>query len=314
MTTLRNRAMHGAAWALSSVTVVTVCLAIYALVDDKRLAALYAGAFALLDLVKYLLWPTARDEAASGRRWSAFALFSAATVLAIGSGLATAERFTSAALARAAQQQAHEQRLIALDTARRDARRELESLDSAEAATRTEADALRARGIASPATALQTAELARIDARRSEARARLDAATREQTDLQAQPAAIAPSAGLAPLLGIGLALALEIIPALLLTIVRSTPPALPAAQDTSAPDATEETSESTNLSFAETCRRMAAAANNLRMNFIPADQRPPHRNPPPSGPAPNPSAGTPSPDPRRRSVPHRAAPTPAIAT
>lgn len=313
MTTLRHRAMHGAAWALSSVTVVTVCLAIYALVDDKRLAALYAGAFALLDLVKYLLWPTARDEAASGRRWSAFALFSAATVLAIGSGLATAERFTSAALARAAQQQAHEQRLTALDTARSDARRELESLNSAEAATRVEADALRARGIASPATALQTAELARIDARRSEARARLDAATREQTDLQAQPTAIAPSAGLAPLLGIGLALALEIIPALLLTIVRAAPPAAASTQAMPAAVTAEEPATAPLQVFVDglaTLDQRLAGKLSRRTGV----QRPPFRNPPPSGPAPNPSAGTPSPDLRRRSVPHRAAPTPAIAT
>lgn len=314
MTTLRHRVMHGAAWALSSVTVVTVCLAIYALVDDKRLAVLYAAAFAVLDLVKYLLWPTARDEAASGRRWSAFALFSAATVLAIGSGLATAERFTSAALARSAQQQAHEQRLAALHTARSDARRELESLDSAEAATRAEADALRARGIASPATALQTAELARIDARRSEARSRLDAATREQTDLQAQPAAIAPRADLAPLLGIGLALALEIIPALLLTIVRSAPPAVASAQAKPAAAATPKEPATDRLQafmgeLATLDQRLAA-----KIARWTGAHHPQLHNPPPSGPAPDPSAGTPSTAPRQRSVPRRAEPTPAIAT
>lgn len=320
--TIRHHALQGAAWALSSVTVVTVCLAVYALVDDKRLALLYAGAFAVLDLVKYLLWPTAREAVTSGRRWSAAALLGAASVLAIGSGLATAERFTSALQARTAQQQAHDQRHADLLATRAAAERELTQLDSEAEAVRSEANALRARDIATPALALENAGMARIDAQRSAARERLDSTNRELAELQAQALPVALPAELAPLLGIGLALALEIIPALLLTIARPAPAAQPTAQ-TNHTDSTQETTEQDaeplSLPFAETCRRMADAARNMQITFRPSaheGQRPPHRNPPPSGPAPNDSAGTSSPPPttRRRPVPLRAHPTPAIAT
>lgn len=323
MTTLRHHALQGAAWALSSVTVVTVCLAVYALVDDKRLALLYAGAFAVLDLVKYLLWPTAREAVSSGRRWSAAALLGAASVLAIGSGLATAERFTSALQARTAQQQAHDQRHADLLATRAATERELTQLDSEAGAVRSEANALRARDIATPALALESTGLARIDAQRSAARERLDSTNRELAELQAQALPVALPAELAPLLGIGLALALEIIPALLLTIARPAPVAaqqLAAAQHTAphaeptAPARTEQLAAEDSPAPATLVTLDQRLAAKLARRS--GDQRPPHRNPPPSGPAPNDSAGTSSPPPntRRRPVPLRAHPKPAIAT
>lgn len=328
MTTLRHHALQGAAWALSSVTVVTVCLAVYALVDDKRLALLYAGAFAVLDLVKYLLWPTAREAVTNGRRRNAAVLIGAASVLAIGSGLATAERFTSALQARTAQQQAHDQRHADLLATRAATERELTQLDSEAGAVRSEANALRARDIATPALALESTGLARIDAQRSAARERLDSTNRELAELQAQALPVALPAELAPLLGIGLALALEIIPALLLTIARPAPaaaqqlaaaqPAAPHAEPAAPADAPARTeqpaAEDSPAPVALVTLDQRLAAKLARRS---GDQRPPHRNPPPpSGPAPNDSAGTSSPPPttRRRPVPLRAHPTPAIAT
>lgn len=327
MTTLRHHALQGAAWALSSVTVVTVCLAVYALVDDKRLALLYAGAFAVLDLVKYLLWPTAREAVTSGRRWSAAALLGAASVLAIGSGLATAERFTSALQARIAQQQAHDQRHADLLATRAATERELTQLDSEAGAVRSEANALRARDIATPALALENAGMARIDAQRRAARERLDSTNHELAELQAQALPVALPAELAPLLGIGLALALEIIPALLLTIAR---PAPAAAQQLTAAQPAAPHAEPAAPADAPACTEQPAAAASpapatlvtldqrlaAKIERRSGDQRPPHRNPPPSGPAPNDSTGTSSPPPttRRRPVPLRAHPTPAIAT
>lgn len=325
--TIRHHALQGAAWALSSVTVVTVCLAVYALVDDKRLALLYAGAFAVLDLVKYLLWPTAREAVTSGRRWSAAALLGAASVLAIGSGLATAERFTSALQARTAQQQAHDQRHADLLATRAATERELTQLVAEAEAVRSEANALRARDIATPALALENAGMARIDAQRSAARERLDSTNRELAELQAQALPVALPAELAPLLGIGLALALEIIPALLLTIARPAPAA--AQQLTAAQPAAPHAEPVAPADVPAHTEQPAAAASPAPATLVTldqrlaaklarrsGDQRPPHRNPPPSGPAPNDSAGTSSPPPntRRRPVPLRAHPTPAIAT
>lgn len=342
MTTLRHHALQGAAWALSSVTVVTVCLAVYALVDNKRLALLYAGAFAVLDLVKYLLWPTAREAVTSGRRWSAAALLGAASVLAIGSGLATAERFTSALQARTAQQQAHDQRHADLLATRAAAERELTQLDSEAEAVRSEANALRARDIATPALALENAGMARIDAQRSAARERLDSTNRELAELQAQALPVALPADLTPLLGIGLALALEIIPALLLTLARPAPasaaqaqaatlaeaspahtaPAEPAEAEGTAPAPTAAAAQhpaparkfgNTEFPSQDTPLPQRIAALIARST---GDQRPPYRNPSTSGPAPdNPvSSITPSPSPRRRPVPLRTHLTPATAT
>lgn len=343
MTTLRHHALQGAAWALSSVTVVTVCLAVYALVDDKRLALLYAGAFAVLDLVKYLLWPTAREAVTSGRRWSAAALLGAASVLAIGSGLATAERFTSALQARTAQQQAHDQRHADLLATRAAAERELTQLDSEAEAVRSEANALRARDIATPALALENAGLARIDAQRSAARERLDSTNRELAELQAQALPVALPADLTPLLGIGLALALEIIPALLLTLARpapataaqthaaplteTTPARAPAAEPAEAeatapaapaPTAAQHPAQAGKFGNAEFPRpdtplpqRIAALiARNT------GDQRPPYRHPSTSGPVPDDpvNSTTPSPGSRRRPVPLHPRLTPATAT
>ncbi len=338
MTTLRHHALQGAAWALSSLTVVTICLAVYALVDDKRLALLYAAAFAVLDLVKYLLWPTAREAVTSGRRWSAAALLGAASVLAIGSGLATAERFTSALQARTAQQQAHDQRHADLLATRAAAERELTQLVAEAEAVRSEANALRARDIATPALALENAGMARIDAQRSAARERLDSTNRELAELQAQALPVALPAELAPLLGIGLALALEIIPALLLTIARPAPAAAqgqavapteatlahasagePTVADTTplhaptvdSPPAVEPHAPTAPNPETPLPQRIAALIARSTGN-----QRPPHRSPPPSGPAPNDNAETGSPplNPRRRPVPLRAHLTPAIAT
>ncbi|CAD5377114.1 membrane hypothetical protein [Pseudomonas sp. OF001] len=309
----RPTVMIGFAWALSSVTVVTISLAVYELVDDKRMALLYAGAFAVADLVKYMLWPTAREYFDGGRRASAVAMAVAASILAVFSGLATAERFTSDLGARAAQHQAHQQQFAVAELARSVAQQDLARLDAEAAAVSTEAAALRSRDFARAALNLTTTSDARIDALRADARNRLDTAARDLAELQAQPLPVAAPADLVPLLGLGLALVLEILPALLLTIVRTTPPAnpvVPANQAASAPETAEQDDEPLPLTFAESCRRMAATARNLRGAH--ADQQPPHRNPPPSGPAPNPSAVAPLP--RRQPHPRRAHLTPAIAT
>lgn len=227
---ITQRALIGAAWALSSVTAVTVAIAIYALIDDKRHAALFAGAFVLLDLVKYALWPTARDTIAAGRRIAGLAMMACAIALAGVSAWATADLLTSSFTARSTQHQAHQQRIADLGAVRAAEAQALDQLAAEAAATRTQADALRARGMATPALNLETAALARIDARRAEARERMEHGTSELATLRAQPVPAAMSADLALLLGLGFALALEIVPALLLTALRLQPEPTPATE------------------------------------------------------------------------------------
>lgn len=290
---IRQSLMLGAAWALSSVTLVTIWLAVYAMVDDKEMALLYAGAFAVADLVKYLLWPTAREYFDAGRRAGAAALAVAATVLAVFSGLATAERFTSDLEKRAALHQAHRQHLDAAQLSLSLARQDLARLDVESARANAAADALRGRGMATPALNLATASDARIDKQRDEARARLENAASQLAELQAQPLPVALPADLAPRLGLGLALVLEVLPALLLIVVRSQPK----------PAVTKENAEPTPPPFAGMCRRVVAMTRRFRPSLSPT--APPQKSPQATGPAP---------DKRRRCVSRRTAPIPVIAT
>lgn len=228
MRDFKNTALLGAAWALSSVTAITVALAVYALLDDKRLAVLFAGAFVVLDLVKYALWPVARDCIAGGRRLAGIALIACAVSLASVSGWATSDLLTGALSARAVKLEAQQHRIADLEAARTDARTALDALAAEAAAARQQADVLRARGMATPALNLENATHARLEARRADAQARLDAAAAELAGLRAEPLPAAMPVTLATLLGLGLALALEVVPALLLTVIRSEPAPAPA--------------------------------------------------------------------------------------
>lgn len=228
---LIHRALLGAAWALSGVTAVTVGAALHGLIATPWQAALFAGAFVVLDLVKYLLWPTARDFFAAGRQRAARAMVGCAIVLAGISAWATSDLFTNALRERAAQQVAQQQRIALAQAERAQAQHELEQLAGEAAAIRVQADALRARGMATPALNLETSALARLDTRHDAARERIALAGAELARLQALPVATTLPDALARLLGLGLALALEIVPALLLTALRGHTPVVAAVQE-----------------------------------------------------------------------------------
>lgn len=231
---LIHRALLGAAWALSGVTAVTVGAALHGLIATPWQAVLFAGAFVVLDLVKYLLWPTARDFFAAGRQRAARAMVGCAIVLAGVSAWATSDLFTNALRERAAQQVAQQQRIALAQAERAQAQHELEQLAGEAAAIRVQADALRARGMATPALNLETSALARLDTRHDAARERIALAGAELARLQALPVATTLPDALAHLLGLGLALALEIVPALLLTALRGHTPAAAAVQESPA--------------------------------------------------------------------------------
>lgn len=227
--------------ALASVTAVSVGLAILALIEDRLLAALFAGAGVLLDVFKYCAWPLALHMLAVGRRTLAALLVACALVLGMVSGWATFDRMMSAMLAGHAQHQAiQEQRITDIEAARRDDQIRLAALDAEARSVLEQAAALRERGMASPARALQSSEMRRLDDQRDQARARLEASSLELTALRSQPAKAASlPLSIATLICLGFAAALEIVPALLLSAVRS--PALLAtrqpAPETDAGDA-----------------------------------------------------------------------------
>lgn len=212
--------------ALASVTAVSVGLAILALIEDRLLAALFAGAGVLLDVFKYCAWPLALHMLAVGRRALAALLVACALVLGMVSGWATFDRMMSAILTSRGEQLAiQEQRLGDIEAARRTDTALLASLDEEARSIRLQAIALRERGMVSKALELETHGLARIDGNRERVIARLERSSLELTTLRSAPAKAASlPLSIATLICLGFAAALEIVPALLLSAVRSPAP------------------------------------------------------------------------------------------
>lgn len=221
----RPRVLTSIAMGLSSVTIISVGLAMFALIEDRQLAALFALAAVLLDVFKYLAWPTALQLASDGRRACAGLMVPCALVLAGVSAWATFDRMMSSIIGSRAQQQAVQQQRIAdLEQARAADLQLTTQLADEAASIRAQAEAMRARGMVSRALELATTALPRIAAQRDQARQRLDAASLELTQLRATaPKAAGLPIELATLLCIGFALALEVVPALILSAVRRQP-------------------------------------------------------------------------------------------
>lgn len=215
--------------ALAGVTAASVGMAILALIDDTRLAVLFATAAVVLDLFKYAAWPLALGLLAMRRVLCALLMMGCALAWGGVSGWATYDRLmTSIVSSRAEHQALQVQRLTDLEELRRADAARIEQLDAEAVAIRQQAGALRDRGMVSRALELEATALVRIDAERERAMARRDAASQELTALRSQPA---KAAGLplevATLLCLGFAAALEIVPALILSALR---PASTAAE------------------------------------------------------------------------------------
>lgn len=212
--------------ALCGVTAVSVCLAMLALIEDRLLAGLFAGAAVVLDLIKYAAWPLALGLLALGRHGSAVLMMVCALILGGVSGWATYDRLMSAMLAGRAQHQAiQEQRITDIEAARRADQARLAALDDEARSVQEQAAAMRERGMVSKALLLETSALRRLDDQREQALTRLEASSRELTALRSQPAKAASlPAQLATLLCLGFAAALEIVPALIFAALRSARP------------------------------------------------------------------------------------------
>lgn len=214
---------------LSSVTAVSVALALFALIEDPVLAVLFAAAAVLLDVYKYLAWPLALASLSARRFAAAGLLMLTAVALAGVSGWATYDRLMSSILGSRMQNEAIQGQRIADLEAARDADRQLITNLNAEASSiRAQAEAMRLRGMVSKAQELEVVALPRIAEQRDEARERLNQASLELTGLRAKPSkATGLPLELVVLLCSGFALALEIVPALLLAVIRQLPSAAP---------------------------------------------------------------------------------------
>ncbi|WP_175253486.1 hypothetical protein [Pseudomonas sp. BMW13] len=208
--------------ALAGVTATSVAMAISALIAAPVLAGLFAAAAVVLDLFKYVAWPLALMLLATRRTLAALLMMISALALGAVSGWATYDRLMTSIITSQAKHQAqHEQRQVDLLELRQADATRIEQLDTEAAAVHHQANALRERGMVTRALELEAAALARIDTLRNAAQQRRDSASRELTALRSQPAKAAglPQA-LATLLCIGFALALEVVPALILSALR----------------------------------------------------------------------------------------------
>lgn len=210
---------------LSSVTAVSVALAMFALIEDPVLAVLFAAAAVLLDIYKYLAWPLALASISARRFVAAGLLMLTAVALAAVSGWATYDRLMSSIIGSQMQNEAIQGQRIADLEAARDADHQLiTSLNAESSSIRAQAEAMRLRGMVSKAQDLEAAALPRIAEQRDEARERLNQASLELTELRAKPSrATGMPLELAVSLCAGFALALEIVPALLLAVIRRLP-------------------------------------------------------------------------------------------
>lgn len=208
--------------ALAGVTATSVALAIAELIDNTLLAVLFASAAVVLDLFKYIAWPLALGLLAIRRTMSALLMMACALALGGVSGWASYDRLMTSIITSRAEHQARfglrQPDLLELREA--EATR-IQQLDAEAIAVNHQANTLRERGMVTRALELESAALARIDTQRSAAQARRDKAMQELTAMRSQPAKAAGlPLSLASLLCLGFAIALEVVPALILAALR----------------------------------------------------------------------------------------------
>lgn len=208
------------AFLLSSVTAISVALAMYALIDDKRLALLFAGAAVLLDIFKYLAWPVAIRVL---RGTSAVLTIGCAMMLSVVSGWATYDRLMSSISAsKATHEVMTTERVAALTSMAQKDSALISQLDKEISDAAVQANDLRARGMVSRALELEESVGSRAAIQRAQALARINAGSLEIAHIKS---AVAKASSLPPLLAqflcLGFAMALEVVPALILACVRS---------------------------------------------------------------------------------------------
>ena len=211
------------AFALSSVTAISVAMTIFSLIDDPVLSVIFAGAAVLLDIFKYLGWPLAMRLFNQQRLFFSTAVCACVVTLGAVSGWSTYDRLIGSITASKAKQQAFQggrvDHLAALVKEDSDF---IETLEANERHTRSESSDLRAKGFVTKALELESASLGRIDTQRQSAMDRIQTNSLEIAEIHSSNAKAASiPAILAALLCAGFAVSLELVPALLLSVLTS---------------------------------------------------------------------------------------------
>lgn len=208
------------AFLLSSVTAISVAMAMYALIDDKRLTLLFASAAVLLDIFKYLAWPVAIRVL---RGSTAALTIVCALMLSVVSGWATYDRLMSSiTISKVTHDVMTTDRVQALTQLAKNDSILISQLDKEISDATVQANELRARGMVSKALELEESVAARAASQRASAIARINDGSLEIAHIKSSVAkASSLPAFLAHFLCLGFAMSLEIVPALILSGVRS---------------------------------------------------------------------------------------------
>jgi hypothetical protein len=221
MSKMLSSVLISIAFMLSSVTAISVALAIYTLIDDKRLAVLFASAAVLLDVFKYLAWPVAVRLL---RGSMSVLMIACALMLSTVSGWATYDRLISSInMSKATHEAMSGGRIESLKLLAQKDSSLISQLEREVSVATIQANDLRARGMASKALEMEESVSTRTSKQRQEALERINAASLEIAQIESSVAKAANlPALLAQLLCVGFAMSLEIVPALILSGIRNT--------------------------------------------------------------------------------------------
>lgn len=215
---------------LAGVTAASVGLAIVERIPVPHLAGMFATAGVALEAFKYMAWPKAAGLLEDGRKLLAGGMAASALALAGFSGWATYDRVAGALTLPPPAETAGP--LIAA------AERRLAQLEADRDRVVQQADAMRSRGMVTPALEFETSATRRLDERERELAKELRELRKSLAE--APPRAEVPQWAI-PAAGLGFAIALELVPVLIFCSMRrrrkSAEPLEPLELQTVAPPA-----------------------------------------------------------------------------
>lgn len=226
MDTNLSKVLACLAFALSSVTAISVALAIFNIIDDLLLASIFATAAVLLDIFKYLGWPLTVRLYHEKRRFFAATTCICLSALGVISGWSTYDRLiVSIESSRAKHFALMGDRIEQLSLLNKKDSEYLEALSRSEKQLESDASSLRAKGMVSKAQELEATSLERIDKQRLDTMKRIKLNSAESIKIHSSTykAASLP-ANFVILLCAGFALSLELVPALILSILHKSNP------------------------------------------------------------------------------------------
>lgn len=214
------------AFALSSVTAISVAMTVYSLIDDPFLRFVFAGAAVLLDIFKYLAWPAAMRLINERLLVAACSVLFCSIILGAVSGWSTYDRLVGSINSSHSRLEALSgARLVQLLALTKTDTDFIETLGEAEKKISSESSALRDKGMVTKAQELESSAYDRTDTQRQAAMERIKTNSQEIAEIQATVSkASSIPALLAALICGGFALSLELVPALILAILPSQKP------------------------------------------------------------------------------------------